>query len=482
MKIDITPHRASRKLLNSMSLQQEGSTMNDHKPHETISRRELMRIGGLATLGVGFSGRSGNGRSAAAPPGDVRKQTWLASMTDPFREQLLAAGKELPERVRACAEPLRDEPAFDPDEIAQRAATIQLPGGASFEHPMLERVVRIGLAHIDATFQGNHPKYGVAKYAWAICDGFPPTIISAVDALSLWGNTKRAEELMSYWAHTFIYRDGSIQFQGPSLSEYGQLLTTVRNLVERGAGNEWLERHKRILQTMVSYLEALATAAGKVRLLAGVPEDDRRHEPATYFHNNAWVVRGLRDWAKLSSAVEARKTSRLADELYGQLLQAIRDVWPANTKDWWLPPAVETSLPESGEIKRPAYITESVIGSYTNYRYWPELLSSGVLPKRLAERIVFARLNGGGQFLGMTRYRNYLDDWPLYNWLDGLWRLGRYDDFRISLWGHIYYSHAEGHATAYEAVHFPPGRKASPYCLPCQLVPVRAAAKLARGA
>ncbi|MBC8871694.1 MAG: hypothetical protein H8E44_19885 [Planctomycetes bacterium] len=453
--------------------------MNEKKPHRTVSRRELLQMGGRAALGAGLSHWIGGGGSAAAPRDDPRKQEWLKSMTDPFREQLLAARKDLPARVKACAEPLRDEPAFDPDDIARRAAQIHLPDGTRFEHAMLERVVRIGLAHIDATFQGDHPKYGIEKYMWAKCDGFPPIIISAVDALSLWGNIERAKQLMSYWVQTFIYRDGSIQFQGPSLSEYGQLLTTVRSLVERGAGHEWLDRHRRILDTMAGYIVGLATAAGKVTLLAGVPEDDRRHDPATYFHNNAWVVRGLRDWGKLSSAAEAKRLNRLADELHDQLLQAIRDVWPDDPNDWWLPPTVETSLPKGGKIERPAYVTESVISSYTNYRYWPELLSSGVLPRSLAERIVFARLNGGGQFLGMTRYRGFLDDWPLYNWLDGLWQLGRYDDFRLSLWGHIYYSQAEGHLTAYEGVHFPPGRKASPYCLPCQLVAVRAAAKLA---
>jgi hypothetical protein len=55
------------------------------------------------------------------------------------------------------------------------------------------------------------------------------------------------------------------------------------------------------------------------------------------------------------------------------------------------------------------------------------------------------------------------------------------DDFQLSLWGHIYYSQAEGHMTAYEGVSFPPGKKVSPYCLPCQLVAVRAAAKIALG-
>lgn len=399
-------------------------------------------------------------------------------MTDPFRDGLLPAGDDLPERVRACAEPLRDEPAFDPDEIGRRADAFELPSRARFEHPVLERAVRIGLAHIDATFQGDHPKYGIKKYLWAKCDGFPPTIISAVDSLSLWGHIDRAEELMSYWLHCFIFRDGSIQFQGPSLSEYGQLLTTVKNLVERSENETWLKKHKTIVQTMVGYLEGLMTESGGVNLMVGGPEDDRRADTATYFHNNAWIVRGLRDWAELEDAAEAERIRDLAEQLYQLLLAAIRDIWPKDPNGWWLPPTVETSLPQSGDIERPAYVTEHVTSSYTNYRYWPELLSSGVLPLEQAERIVYARLNGGGQFLGTTRFHDFLDDWPLYNWLDGLWQLRRIDDFRLSLYGHIFYSQAEGHMTAYEGVSFPPGREVSPYCLPCQLVAVRAAAKL----
>ena len=82
---------------------------------------------------------------------------------------------------------------------------------------------------------------------------------------------------------------------------------------------------------------------------------------------------------------------------------------------------------------------------------------------------------------GRRMFQTHLDDWPLYHWLDGLWETGRREDFRLSLWGHIYYHQAEGHLTAYEVVHLPPGRHSTPYCLPCQLVGVRAAAKLALG-
>ncbi|MDA0748601.1 MAG: hypothetical protein O2954_18945 [bacterium] len=410
----------------------------------------------------------------------MTRDEWVTSLTDPFREQLLASPEDLPEKVRQCADPLRDEPAFDPVEVACVAEAITLPKKANFSHPLLERVVRVGLAHIDFTFQRDHPKYGVGKYAWAVCDGFPPVIISAVDALSLWGNIDRAEQLMTYWLNCFIRRDGSIMFQGPSLSEYGQLFNTIRNLVHRSGNREWLKSHRMTIQNIACYLEEQILVSGDVELVKGVPEDDCRQNAATYFHNNAWLVRGLRDWVDLDPNGGGSRTMGITDKLLGKLLRAIRDRWPDDPDDWWLPPTVEEDLPVDGQIQKPAFVTENRIGSYTNYRYWLELLSSGVLPEDLTNRVIKARLNSGGQFLGMTRFnKGRLDDWPLYNWLDTLWKLGRYDEFRLSLWGHIYYHQAEDHLTAYEVVTLPPGRQAAPYCLPCQLVSVRAVAKLA---
>ena len=114
--------------------------------------------------------------------------------------------------------------------------------------------------------------------------------------------------------------------------------------------------------------------------------------------------------------------------------------------------------------------------SYTNYRYWLELLSSGILPEDMANRLVNARLNGGGQFCGMTRFLDWLDDWPLTDYLYSLWSLGRKNDFLLSLYGHIAYHQCEGHLTAYEQISFPgdpKGSQRADYCLPCQLVAAR---------
>ena len=75
----------------------------------------------------------------------------------------------------------------------------------------------------------------------------------------------------------------------------------------------------------------------------------------------------------------------------------------------------------------------------------------------------------------MTRFLDHLDDWPLADYLYGLWSLGRKRDFLLSLYGHVACHQAGGHLTAYEQVSFPPGVEAAPYCLPSQLVAPRAA-------
>lgn len=411
-------------------------------------------------------------------------------LTDPYRERLLRAGARLPELMEACAEPLYGEPAFDPAMIWRMASSLDVPGLPSEPAPpsvrhttrYLQWVVRIGLAHIEATFKGDHPKYGVGAYADEMHDGFPPTIIAAVDALVQWGGRSRAEALLGYWLRTFVTDDGSIAYYAPSLSEHGQLLTTVRRVLEAGTDLEWLSRHLNPVLRMAHRVADLTGAASRPTMPRGVPEADTAPDAATYFHNSAWLWRGLMDWSwvldkRLRMTREAEATRMRAVRLQLALLGAIRDTWPRDRSDWWLRPMLE---PEGeGSMARPiGRITASRLGSYTNYRYWPELLSSGVLPDDLMRRIVDARLTGGGQWLGMTRFDGHADDWLLMHYLDGLWSLRMRSEYAYVLWGHILFHQARGHLTAYEQVSLPPGAKKADYCLPCQLVAVRAAKRL----
>ncbi len=409
------------------------------------------------------------------------KPEWMEALRDPLRAHALRNGRpDLDEILGLLARPA-GEPAFDVEVIAASVARLRTTPGVNTGHPLLDLSVKTGLAFIDATFQGDHPKYGVKHYGQAVHETFPPTIIATVDALSAWGLMDRATRLWGYWVRNFVREDGTIRYRGTSLSECGQLLHTAALLAERAGTEGWADVLPGVERIAAWLLERLEASAGDGGLLHGVPEDDERDKPATYFHNNAWVATGLRRWAGLCeggarvSRTEPGAVRAAADRLARQTLAAIRDVWPREPEDWWLPPQVEPIAPEARPRRR---VTETRLGSYTNYRYWPELLASGILPTDMANRVVEARLEGGGQFCGVTRFMDWLDDWPLADYLAGLWALGRTEDYLLSLYGHVAYHQAEGHLTAYEQIALPPGRPRAPYCLPCQLVAARAARRL----
>jgi len=401
------------------------------------------------------------------------KKDWTAELEDPVRR--IFPGEPDLDRILALFPRTTGEPAFDPAEVAGIVERLKTHPSVDTGHPFLDLSVKTALAHIDLTFKGDHPRYGVGTYAQPMHDGFPPTIIAAVDALSAWGMHPRAAQLFRYWLTRFVRDDGTIDYYGPSISEYGQLLHTAAILEERAGTEGWWEEGRGALDRIAEHLLALRSGARKRgELISGVPEADTRKDVRQYFHNNGWVVKGLRRWAdlcdrrKVSPGMVTATGRSVAEELARDTLAAIRKTWPADPSDWWLSPQVEA-------IERPSRLTGSWdIASYTNYRYWPELLSCGLLTRPMAERVIAARLSAGGQFCGMTRFAGHLDDWPLAEYLYGLWALGRKNDFLLSLYGHIAYHQAEGHLTAYEQVSFPPGKKKADYCLPCQLVAARA--------
>jgi hypothetical protein len=403
-------------------------------------------------------------------------QDWLASGVDPVLAELNQSGAEPSlDAIRKLFPPTTGEAAFDPTVIKSNIERLVTVPEVNTGLPFLDLSVKTGLAYIDATFQGDHPKYGIKHYGESCHDGFPPIIIAAVNALSAWGLNGRAVQLFRYYLLNFVREDGTLNYRGTSLAELGQLLHTGALLLERAGAAGWWNEGLPQLDRIAERLLGLRRQAEKDDgLLVGVPEDDQKDKVGKYFHNNAWVSRGLLRWASACQAADASPATPVtiivttARALAQDTLRLIQSTWPEDLADWWLPAQVEP-------VERPACLTGTWEASYTNYRYWPELLSSGLLPRELAERLVNARLAAGGQFCGMTRFAGWLDDWPLADYLSGLWRLGRKRDFLLSLYGHVAYHQAEGHLTAYEQVTFPPGKEQAAYCLPCQLVAARAA-------
>ena len=203
----------------------------------------------------------------------------------------------------------------------------------------------------------------------------------------------------------------------------------------------------------------------------------RRRSAAKYFHNNAWATRGPAAGrtvrAPESFADDAGDaTVRKPRRRWPRHAAAIRSTWPADPADWWLPrrsSRVPTGLRDGhGEVPptRTTATGRSCSPAASCRRKW---------------RTVWSRQGfRAGGILRHDPHRSYLDDWPLADYLYGLWALGRKNDFLLSLYGHVAYHQAEGHLTAYESVTFPPGQENTPYCLPCQLVAARAARLLVR--
>ena len=402
-------------------------------------------------------------------------EKWLAMMKDPVYD-MLKGEPDLDKILELFPRP-QGEPAFDPMEIQENMKKLKTVPVVNTGHPFLDLSIKVGLAHIDATFEGDHPKYGVGGYGNVMHDGFPPTIIAAVDALSSWGLNERAAELFHYWVKNFIKGNGTIYYYGPSIAEYGQLLHTATILYERtGKGRWWDESFPKINRLAEYLLQLHAEALKDDGLISGVPEADTRESSGKYFHNNAWVVKGLNQWEKLCRIAKVTPTTSLdtilksANQLKRDIIRAIEEIWPSDENDWWLPALY-------GSTVKPCNLTDGRETNYTNYRYWLELLSSDVLPEDMANRLVNARLEGGGQFCGMTRFGDHLDDWPLADYLYALWNLGRKNDFLLSLYGHVSYHQCEGHLTAFEQFRFPGdprGSEVANYCLPSQLVAARA--------
>ena len=68
-------------------------------------------------------------------------------------------------------------------------------------------------------------------------------------------------------------------------------------------------------------------------------------------------------------------------------------------------------------------MTESILSSYTNFRYYAESVSAGVLSEQAVGEIMGFRAARGGSLSGMTRFEGHLDDMPAYGYARAALRL-----------------------------------------------------------
>jgi hypothetical protein len=87
------------------------------------------------------------------------KADWKTALGDPAYSMI--PGQPDLDQILALFPRPSGKPAFDPQVIAENIKRLQTAPPVNTGHPFLDLSVKTGLAHIDATFRGDHPKYGV---------------------------------------------------------------------------------------------------------------------------------------------------------------------------------------------------------------------------------------------------------------------------------------------------------------------------------
>ena len=346
-------------------------------------------------------------------------------------------------------------------------------GAPKIADPALLDACKASIVRALITFTGKHSHYGVRSYGATVHDGFPPTIISLVDCLIDWGHAALARDYLRYWFDRFMTQTGRIDYYGASLSEYGQLLSLVRRLANATRSHDWLEHLRPKVKAMREWLWA-AQSASDTGLLTGVPEADTCDEVDVYFHNNAWCWRGLQD---IATVMPRRGEEARCDAFRKLILDAIAEVTDHGVEPPFIPPVARRMKPF-------ATMTQDRFAIYTNYRYWPELLSSGMLSSEQMQALVGYRVAHGGEAGGMTRFQHQADNWPIAHYAAALLDLGRVQDCERLLLSHVAGHMTDETWTAYEQVSIEGKTYRGPsadYCVPAQLVAPRVAAWLARG-
>lgn len=321
-----------------------------------------------------------------------------------------------------------------------------------FPHALLKKGILAALAKSLITQYGGALRYGSTRY---YCDegksaeSFPPTVLTFCEAALFYGLEEDALRFLGRFIRDFVSEEGALLHRnnGAALSEHGMLLALFARCRRQLDAAGFFAEHGPAVEAVAHRLSGL-TERAEGGLVAGCPEDDLRNAPARqWFSANLWIARGLLEYAETFPGVlpEERIKSFAAKVVSRCRESAV----PCGGGFVFIPPCPECPVPfaDMNDFVEVAPGDDiHSLASYTNYRIYPEMLSSTLLPAGTAREIVNFRRARGGDFHGATAFRIFrdfpplarcLDDWPLYNMLKGLAHYGEYGEFVRLLAGHM---------------------------------------------
>jgi hypothetical protein len=311
------------------------------------------------------------------------------------------------------------------------------------DDPMVLDACKASIIRALITFTGKHPHYGVVMGYDEVChDSFPPAVIALVDCLIDWGHAEKARGYLEYYLKRFVTDTGHFDYYGPTLAEYGQMLRLVRRLVDALDEREWLEGVRPRLERMCDWIWKQQSES-ETGLITGVPEADLWDRPTdVYLHTNAWCWRGL---CEISSVLNRPGARERCNAYRRAILDTIDEVTDRTCDPAFIPPVARRMAPFQT-------MTQDLLASLTNYRYWPELLSSGILSVAQMQDIVRYRVGHGGEASGLTRYNEDADNWPIAEYARGLLDMGKKHRAQQVMRCHLAGHQTPETWTAYESV------------------------------
>jgi hypothetical protein len=342
-------------------------------------------------------------------------------------------------------------------------------------------------------YVGDFPNYGDGGAYWSVNrndNGSLPLTTFALDfALLEWGLVGAAVRKLAFYMETWVTAKGFID-QGPGgenpgwmyhcplgfpdgLSDFGQLLdlwTATARAADGAAGaaagaSNWTAAQLPRAIALANYTLSMrrnATAhalpADRRGLIWGPGEHDTCHYPDYYFSTSMWAWRGMLAFGGWLRGAAAGGTAHaaFAAELLGACAAFRADIRAAldaaivrgdgrngTFNGTFVPPVAGAGQTPFGSM------TQGRRASYSNFRYFAEMLSAGFLADGEARALAAFREEHGGTLSGMTRYEDHLDDMPAIGYAQSDAALDRLGRFNLLLFGHManYQSRGTFHST-----------------------------------
>ena len=372
------------------------------------------------------------------------------------------------------------------DAFLQQGAGIEIPD------KQLQRSYYGTQFTITCLFNGPQARYGHRFYRFANHNFFPPNYITSILAFTLSNQLNYVGMLVDYLLGVatdpfgrLLYRQGRNHQHGFSASELGQLLWAMsRYHMAAGASSHvtaYMDRVCAMGKFICSRILPCQTVP-ETFVVRTCAEADTNERIADYVQNIAWSIRGLDAIVRMlgndrnQAAFFAEKAELLRDSFrkickecaietpFGDLIPfnlqyPVLPLTMSNCRDTTVPVDADTledylAQKPARSFNRSGMEQDLMENRYSNYRYYPELLSACLLTPEQEAPIVHLRENYGGEILGMIRFQRWLDDWPAYNLAINYMERGRIDKFLLLLSAHAQYHGLPDYHIYYEQVAF----------------------------